>query len=189
MHHPPHTVPYPPVPTPPRGPADPASRTEGEPATHLVVLARAARIGFRPLVADCRHNPGAGPRFIAALDHAATPYLVAVEPNNPLLTETGKSPHTVADHPQTRCTSPSRRADPKPSAATAMPRPPSLSPTLTNHAAAHLSSVTHVTPGSCQQSGRRLVQGARERDRSNAMKHRIVVLGAEGGSRMFLPSS
>ncbi|MEU2062348.1 hypothetical protein [Streptomyces sp. NPDC013455] len=38
--------------------------------------------------------------------------------------------------------------------------------------------MTHIMLRFCQQSGRRLVQGARERDRSIAMKHRIVVLGA-----------
>ncbi|TQE22880.1 transposase [Streptomyces ipomoeae] len=31
--------------------------------------------------------------------HAVPPYGVAVEPKTPLMTETGESPHTVADHP------------------------------------------------------------------------------------------
>lgn len=30
---------------------------------------------------------------------ASTPYVVAVEPNTPFMTETGNNPHTVADHP------------------------------------------------------------------------------------------
>ncbi|RZB19214.1 transposase [Streptomyces sp. F001] len=92
-------MPYHPAPTLPQGPADPEFRTKGQLAAHLVVRARPARIAFRALVAGCRCNPSGSPHFIAELDRAATPCLVAVEPNTPLMTETGKSPHTVADHP------------------------------------------------------------------------------------------
>lgn len=31
--------------------------------------------------------------------HTSTPHLVTVEPNTPLMTETGKGPHTVTTHP------------------------------------------------------------------------------------------
>ncbi|MFF3331729.1 transposase [Streptomyces sp. NPDC002888] len=80
VHHPPHTVPYQPAPTLPQGPADPAFRTKGQLAAHLVVRAR-----------------------------AATPHLVAVEPNTPLMTETGKARTPSQTIRQMRCTSPSRR--------------------------------------------------------------------------------
>ncbi|MFI9584775.1 transposase [Streptomyces sp. NPDC052236] len=70
VHYPPHTVPYQPAPTLPQGPADPAFRPQGQLAAHLVARAR-----------------------------VAPPYVVAVEPNTPLMTETGESPYTVADHP------------------------------------------------------------------------------------------
>ncbi len=99
VHHPPHTVPYLPALTLPQGPADPALRTRGRLAAHPMVRARAARIALRALVTAYRYNPGGSPHFIAEPDHAVTPYLVAVEPNTPLMTETGESPHTVADHP------------------------------------------------------------------------------------------
>jgi len=108
-HYPPHALPYQPAPTLPQGPADPAFRTKGQLAAHLLVRARAARIAFRALVAGCRYNPSGSPHFIAELDRAATPYLVAVEPNTPLMTETGKTPHTVADHPADAMHLPSRR--------------------------------------------------------------------------------
>ncbi|GGJ03568.1 transposase [Streptomyces brasiliensis] len=80
VHHLPHTVPCQPAPALPQGPADPAFRTKGQLAAHLVLRAR-----------------------------VATPYSVAVEPNTPLMTETGKSPPTVADHPADAMHSPSRR--------------------------------------------------------------------------------
>ncbi|WP_181923965.1 transposase [Streptomyces inhibens] len=99
VHYPPHTVPYQPAPTLPQGPTNPAFRTKGQLAAHLVARARAARIAFRALVADCLYGPSKSPHFIAELDRAATPYVVADEPNTPLMTKTGESPHTVADHP------------------------------------------------------------------------------------------
>ncbi|MFE0381196.1 hypothetical protein ACFW1M_37830 [Streptomyces inhibens] len=84
VYFPPHTVPYRPAPTLPQGPANPAFRTKGQLAAHLVARARAARIAFRALVADCLYGPSESPHFIAELDRAATPNVAAVEPNSPL---------------------------------------------------------------------------------------------------------
>ncbi|MGP8297873.1 transposase [Streptomyces inhibens] len=91
VYFPPHTVPYRPAPVLPQGPADPAFRTKGQLAADLVARARAKGIAFRALVADCFHGPGESPQFIAELDRAATPNVAAVEPNSPLMTETGET--------------------------------------------------------------------------------------------------
>ncbi|MFI0716888.1 hypothetical protein ACH4SK_41220 [Streptomyces inhibens] len=57
VYFPPHTVPCRPAPILPQGPANPAFRTKGQLAAHLVARARAARIAFRALVADCLYGP------------------------------------------------------------------------------------------------------------------------------------
>ncbi|MEN8651547.1 transposase [Streptomyces sp. 21So2-11] len=67
VHCPPHTVPHQPAPTLPQGPADPAFRTKGQLAAHLV--ARATRIAFRALVTECLYNPSESPHTVA--DHPA----------------------------------------------------------------------------------------------------------------------
>ncbi|WP_151482272.1 transposase [Streptomyces albicerus] len=58
VHCPPQTVRHQSAPTLLQEPADPAIRTKGQPAAHLVVRARAACIAFRALVADGPCNPG-----------------------------------------------------------------------------------------------------------------------------------
>jgi hypothetical protein len=108
VYYPLHTVPYQPAPTLPQGRADPVFRTQGQLAAGLVARARAKGIAFRALVADCFYGPSQSPHFIAELDRAAIPYVVAVKPNTPLMTETGRTRTPARAVRQMRFTSPSR---------------------------------------------------------------------------------
>jgi SRSO17 transposase len=92
IYYPLHTAPYQPAPTLPKGRADPAFRTKGRLAVDLVAQARTAGIPFRALVADCFYGPSESPRFIADLDAAGIPYVVAIKPNTPIMTSSG---HTL----------------------------------------------------------------------------------------------
>jgi SRSO17 transposase len=92
VYYPLHTLPYQPAPTLAEGRKDPAFRTKGQLATDLVNKARTAGIAFRALVADCFYGPSESPHFIAELDAAHIPYVVAVKPNPPIMTSTG---HTL----------------------------------------------------------------------------------------------
>ncbi|GAA4229542.1 hypothetical protein GCM10023075_37260 [Streptosporangium album] len=92
IYYPLHTAPYQSAPTLPEGRADAAFRTKGRLAADLVARARTAGIPFRALVADCFYGPSESPRFIADLDAAGVPYVVAIKPNTPIMTSSG---HTL----------------------------------------------------------------------------------------------
>ncbi|GHK02022.1 hypothetical protein SY2F82_38190 [Streptomyces sp. Y2F8-2] len=51
----------------------------------------------RPAFGDLPRTEGQPAAHLVA--RAASPSVAAVEPNTPLMTETGETPHTVADHP------------------------------------------------------------------------------------------
>ncbi|WP_345006464.1 IS701 family transposase, partial [Streptosporangium album] len=79
IYHPLHVVPYTPAGRLPRGRSDPAFYTKPQLATALAGRARAAKVPFRALVADCAYGDNAA--FTAELWAAGLPFVLALKPN------------------------------------------------------------------------------------------------------------
>jgi DDE superfamily endonuclease len=86
-----HLVPYPPASRLAKGRRDPGFRTKPQLAAELVAAARAARIPFRAVVADCFYGDNTG--FVEALGRAGVAFVLALKP--------GKGTWAPADEPHT----------------------------------------------------------------------------------------
>lgn len=84
VYYPLHTVPYRPASTLPGGRSDPEFATKPALAASLVSRAVAAGVVFRAVVADCEYGPGKGRALVDALDNTGVPFVVAVQPNQPV---------------------------------------------------------------------------------------------------------
>jgi DDE superfamily endonuclease len=73
-----HAVPYTPASRLPDGERDPGFRTKPQLAVELVQAARAAKIPFRAVVADCFYGDNTG--FVEALDAAGAAFVLALKP-------------------------------------------------------------------------------------------------------------
>lgn len=89
LYYPLHTLPYQPASTLPGGRSGPQFATKGQRAARLAARPVAAGVGFRALVADCFYGPSQSPQFIADLETADIPYVVALKPNLPIRVDTG----------------------------------------------------------------------------------------------------
>ncbi|HET6346638.1 MAG TPA: IS701 family transposase, partial [Myxococcota bacterium] len=79
VYYPLHYAPYTPASRLPKGMADPAFRTKPQLAAALITQAQSAGVPFRAIVADCFYGDHLG--FVAALETARLPYVLAVKPS------------------------------------------------------------------------------------------------------------
>jgi len=78
VYWPAHVIPYTPASRLPKSKRDPGFRTKPQLAAELVAAARAAKVPFRAVVADCFYGDNAG--FTEALGRAGVAYVLAVKP-------------------------------------------------------------------------------------------------------------
>jgi len=78
VYWPAHVIPYTPASRLPKSKRDPGFRTKPQLAAELVAAARAAKVPFRAVVADCFYGDNAG--FTEALGRAGVAWVLAVKP-------------------------------------------------------------------------------------------------------------